>query len=123
MWCKGSKNANGVSAWIDCCVTTAASPDVKEAAIQQAIDKYNWNRELLEFYYSLTALDGTSPVTPIVDFKGGLGTVSDGSGAENPVQSLTALVYLQGESFTSLREQHEPAILAAIDDVNKAING
>ena len=121
MWCKGSDNAAGVSAWIDCCVTTSASPDVKEAAIQQAIDKYSWNRELLEFIYSLTALDGTSPVTPIVDFKGGLGSVSDGSASENPVQSLTALVYFKGESYTSLRETHEPAITAAIDDINKAI--
>lgn len=120
MWCKGSTNAAGVSAWIDCNVTVSVDPKVKEAGIQQSIDKYNWNRELLEFYYSLTALDGTSPVTPIVDFKGGLGTVSDASATENPIQSLTNLVYLTGESFTSLREQHEPAINAAIDDINKA---
>ena len=122
MWCKGSTNAAGVSAWIDCCVTTSGDPNVKEAAIQQAIDKYNWNRELLEFIYSLCALDGTSPVTPIVDFKGGLGTVSDSSATEAPVQSLTNQVYLLGESYTSLRETHEPAILAAIDDINKAVS-
>ena len=77
---------------------------------------------MLEFIYSLCALDGTSPVTPIVDFKGGLGTVSDSSATEAPVQSLTNQVYLLGESYTSLRETHEPAILAAIDDINKAVS-
>lgn len=121
MWCKGSTNANGVSAWIDCCVTTSSDPGVKEAAISKAMEDYSWNRELLEFIYSLCALDGTSPVTPIVDFKGGLGTVSDSSATEAPVQSLTNLVYLTGESYTTLRDTHEPAIQAAIDDVNKAI--
>lgn len=121
MWCKGSTNSAGVSAWIDCCATTAQDPEVKEAAIEQAIEKYGWERDTLEFIYSLCALDGTSPVTPIVDFKGGLGTVSDSSACEAPVQSLTNMVYLAGESFTQLRETHNPAIQAAIDDVNAAI--
>ena len=121
MWCKGSKNPNGVSAWIDCCVTASQDPTVKEAAIDQAVDKYGWNKEVLQFIYSLCALDGSSPVTPIVDFKNGLGAVSDTSAAEAPIQSLTSMVYLTGETFTSLRETHEPAIQAAIYNINKAI--
>ena len=122
MWCKGSKNQAGVQAWIDCCATTAMDPEVKAAGRQQAIENYNWNPENLDFIMSLTALDGTSPVVPLVDFKSGLGAVSDGSACENPIQSLTNLVYLTGESFVQLREQHNPAIQAAIDDVNEAIS-
>jgi multiple sugar transport system substrate-binding protein len=121
MWCKGSKNEEGVKAWIDCCATAAQDPDVKEASIQQAIENYNWSRDNLEFIYSLTTLDGSSPLKFLIDFKGGLGTVSDGSGCENPVQSLTNLVYLTGESYVQLRETHNPAISAAIDDINAAI--
>ncbi len=121
MWCKGSKNENGVKAWIDCCATAAMDEGVKEAGIQQSIENYNWSRDNLEFIYSLTTLDGSSPVTPAVDFKGGLGTVSDGSACENPIQSLTNLPYLTGESFVQLREQHLPAIQGAIDDINAAI--
>lgn len=121
MWAKGSDYADGVAAWIDCCVTAAQDDSVTETAKQQSIDKYGWSRDNLDFIYSLTKLDGTSPVTPTVDFKSGLGTVSDGSATENPIQSLTNLVYLTGESYTQLRETHNPAIQAAIDEINAAI--
>ncbi len=121
MWVKGSKNENGVKAWLDCCVTASNDESIREASIQQAIDNYGWSRENLEFYYSLTTLNGTSPVTPIVEFKGGLGAVSDGSGVTNPIQSLTNLPYLTGDSFIQLRETHLPAIQSAIDEINAAI--
>ena len=121
MWCVGSKNPTGVAAWIDCCVTAAQDPEVREAGKKQAIEKFKWSEHNLDFIYSLTALDGTSPVTPVVDFKGGLGEVSDGSACENPVQSLTNMVYLTGESFTELRATHEAQILDAIDKINAAI--
>lgn len=121
MWCKGSTNKEGVKAYIDCCATAALDPTVKEASIKQRIKNKGWQREDLEFYYSLVALDGSSPVTPIIDFKGGLGAVSDGSGCENPIQSLTNLVYLTGDSFVTLRGTHNPAIQAAIDDINAMI--
>lgn len=123
MWCKGSDYADGVAAWLDCSVTAAQDEKVIETAKLQAIENYGWTRDNIDFYYSLTALDGTSPVTPIVDFKGGLGTVSDGSATENPIQSLTNLVYLTGESYTQLRETHNPAIQAAIDEINASIQG
>ncbi len=121
MWCKGSTNEAGVKAYIDCCATAALDPSVKEASIKQRIKNKGWQREDLEFYYSLVALDGSSPLTPAIDFKGGLGAVSDGSATQNPIQSLTNMVYLTGESFTTLRETHNPAIQAAIDDVNAMI--
>ena len=121
MWCVGSKNPNGVAAWMDCCVTAAQDPEVREAGKKQAKEKFKWSDYNLDFIYSLTALDGTSPVTPVVDFKGGLGTVSDGSACQNPIQSLTNMVYLAGESFTELRATHEAAINAAIDEINAAI--
>lgn len=121
MWCVGSKNPNGVAAWIDCCVTAAQDPEVREAGKQQQKDKFGWTDYNLDFIYSLTALDGTSPVTPIVDFKGGLGTVSDASAMQNPIQSLTNMVYLAGESFTELRATHEAQIEDAINQINNNI--
>lgn len=121
MWVKGSQNKDGVKAWIDCCAAAAMDDGVKEASIEQAVENFGWNRDNLDFYYSLTTLDGSSPLTPIVEFKGGLGSVSDGSGVNNPIQSLTNLPYLTGDSFVQLRETHLPAIQAAIDDINEAI--
>lgn len=121
MWCVGSKNPEGVAAWIDCCVTASQDPEVRAASKKQQKERFNWSDYNLDFIYSLTALDGTSPVTPIADFKGGLGTVSDGSSTRNPIQSLTNMVYLAGESFTELRATHEAQILDAIDQINSAI--
>lgn len=127
MWCKGSTNRNGVKAWIDCSATAAMDPKTTEAAKQQSIDNptKQWTAELLDFLYPLYKLDGTSPVTPIVEYKTGLGpSVYDSQKGESPVPSLTSYMYLGGEdtsSFVQLRETHESAINAAIDDLNKRL--
>lgn len=104
MWCKGSDYADGVAAWIDCCATTAADPDTAEAATKQYMEKYNWSKENLEFINSLTKLDGTSPITPIFDFKNGLGSdISSNDTSESNVEQLTKYVYLQGDqTYTQL---------------------
>lgn len=122
MWVKGSDNQDGVAAWIDCCVTASQDPAVREAAKAQQKENYGWSDYNLDAIYDWTSLDGSSPLTPIFDFKGGLGSVSDASATENPVQSLTNLVYLTGDqSYTQLRAEHEPAIQAAIDEINEYI--
>ena len=118
MWIKGSDYADGVAAWYDCLITTSGSPEVREAGIKQNMENYNWSRENLEFMYDMTTLDGSSPLTWVVDFKSGLGKVSDGSACENPIQSLTNLPYLTGDSYIQKREEHNPAIQAAIDEIN-----
>lgn len=121
MWVKGSENKEGVMAWIDCCATVVNDPDVQKASYDQAIENYSWSTSNLDFYYELVALDGTSPVTPLADFKGGLGTVSDGSSAQNPIQSLTNLPYLDGSSYVQLREEHNGQIQDAIDTINEKL--
>ena len=122
MWCKGSTNANGVAAWLDCCVTASQDPAVREAAKAQQKENYGWSDYNLDAYYEWTDLN-TTTLTPIFDFKGGLGTVSDGSACENPIQSLTNMVYLTGDkTYTQLRTEHEPAIQAAIDEINTYIS-
>lgn len=121
MWVKGSDNPNGVAAWLDCQVTASQDPAVKEAAKQQRKENYGWTDYNLDAYYEWISLDNDT-FTYIIDFKGGLGSVSDTSSTENPVQSLTNLVYLTGEkTYTQLRAEHEPAIQAAIDEINEAL--
>ena len=122
MWCTGSKNKNGVKAWFDCCATAAMANSAKQTNINNAVENYKWSKDNIEFIYSLTALDGSSPVTPIVDYKGGLGKVSDGSSVDNPIQSLTDMPYLYGDSFAELREQQIQVIQDAIDEKNNWLN-
>ncbi len=122
MWVKGSDNAEGVAAWLDCCVTTYQDPAVREAVKYRTKDNYGWSDENLDNIYAWTDLRN-SPLTPIFDFKHGLGAVSDASAVENPIQSLTNVVYMTGDStYTQLREAHNPAIQAAIDELNEYID-
>lgn len=123
MWVKGSKNPNGVKAWIDCSVTASLDPKTTEAAKQQMIDDptKQWTRELLDFLYPLYKLDGSSPVYPVAEFRTGLPyPVYDSNASQSPVASLTDFIYID-ESFTTLRDTHESVIQAAIDDMNKEL--
>jgi len=125
MWVKGSTNRNGVKAWIDCSATAAMDPATTEAAKTQAINdpKRNWTKELLDFLYPLYKLDGSSPITAIVEFKTGLGpSVYDSQSGDCPINCLAGYPYLTGaESFVTLRETNEPAINAAIEEINARI--
>ncbi len=122
MWVKGSDNAAGVAAWLDCCVTTYQDPAVREAVKAQRKENYGWSDENLDNIYEWTDLRD-SPLTPIFDFKHGLGAVSDASAVENPIQSLTNVVYTTGGStYSQLREMHNPAIQASIDELNEYID-
>lgn len=123
MWVKGSTNRNGVKAWIDCSATAALDPETTEAAKQQMIDNptKQWTRELLDFLYPLYKLDGSSPVTPVAEFRTGIPyPVYDSNASESPVASLTDFIYID-ESFTTLRDTHESTIQAALDDLNKQL--
>ena len=124
MWCKGSTNDAGVAAWIDCSVTSSLDPAVTAASKQQSKDKNGWTDYNLDFIYSQTTLDGTSKLTPIFDFKNGIGTdVADAGKAESPVESLTKTVFLTGEkTYTQLREENFATIDTRINELNDAIS-
>ncbi len=123
MWCKGSTNSSGVAAWIDCNVTSSLDPAVVEASKKQVKEKNGWSDYNLDFIYSQTTLDGTSKLTPVFDFKNGIGTdVADAGRAESPVECLTKFVFLTGEStYTQLREENFATINARVEELNEAI--
>ena len=123
MWCKGSTNEAGVKAWIDCCVTSALDPAVTAASKAQAKEKNGWTDYNLDFIYSQTSLNGTSKLTPIFDFKNGLGSdIASADTADSNVEQLTKYVYIQGEqTYTQLREANFAVIDARINEINEAI--
>ena len=123
MWCKGSTNDAGVAAWIDCNVTASLDPATTAASIAQSKEKNGWSDYNLDFIYSQTTLDGTSKLTPIFDFKNGLGTdIASADTADSNVEQLTKYVYIQGEqSYTQLREANFAVIDARINEINEAI--
>ena len=123
MWCKGSTNDAGVAAWIDCNVTASLDPATTATSIAQSKEKNGWSDYNLDFIYSQTTLDGTSKLTPIFDFKNGLGTdIASADTADSNVEQLTKYVYIQGEqSYTQLREANFAVIDARINEINEAI--
>lgn len=124
MWCKGSTNANGVAAWIDCCVTTSLDDKVTAASRKQAKTKYGWSDYNLDFIYSQSTLDGTSKITPIFDFKNGIGNdIADAGRAESPVEALTKTVYLSGEkTYAQLNAEYFTQIDTRVNEINEKIS-
>lgn len=123
MWVKGSQNPEGVQAWYDCCVTTAQDKTLHEASNAKMIKnpKQNYTQEILDFLDELYGYNGESPVVPIVEFRTGLGpNVNDGN-MESPVNAIVSQVYILGDSFVQLRDEHESAILSAMEDINDRI--
>ena len=123
MWVKGSKNPTGVQAWLDCCVTCAKDDALHQASNEKLIKnpKQNYTQEILDFLDMLYGYKTESPVTPIVDFRTGLGpNVNDGN-MESPVNAVISQVYILGDSFVQLRDENEGAILKAIEDINAKI--
>ena len=125
MWVKGSKNAAGVQAWLDCCVTCAQDKTLHEASNQKMIKnpKQGYTQEILDFLDYLYGYDNESPLTPIADFRTGLGPLAYGNGnTEDPVNACLSIPYLTGESsFVTLRDENESIILQAIKDINDKI--
>lgn len=125
MWVKGSKNPEGVQAWLDCKVTSSVDKTLHDASNAKMIKnpKQNYTKEIIDFLDTLYGYYGDCPVTPIVDFCTGLGpsvsTDSEGKDSgQAPVKALTSEVYLQGESFTQLRETNKPPIETRINEIN-----
>ena len=120
MWVKGSKNAPGVQAWLDCKVTSAADKTLHDASNAKMIKnpKQNYTKEIIDFLDTLYGYYGNCPVTPVVDFSTGLGPSVSADDGEAPIKALTFQVYLIGESYVQLREENEGLILGAINDIN-----
>lgn len=125
MWVKGSTNAAGVQAWLDCCITCAQDKTLHEASNAKMIKnpKQGYTQEILDFLDYLYGYNGDSPLTPIADFRTGLGPNAVGQGnTEDPVNACLSIPYLTGEdSFVTLRDANEGIILQAIKDINDRI--
>ncbi len=120
MWCKGSKNSAGVAAWIDCCAVASFDKKVTKENIKSQKDKYGWSDYNLDLIYSQTALDGTGKLTPVFEFKNGLGDISDTNSIDSPVQQLTKYVYLTGkQTYDQLREANFSVIDTRINEIDR----
>lgn len=124
MFVKGSANKEGVQAWYDCCITCSQDETLKKVSDEKMIKnpKQNYTQEILDFLNPLYKLDGTSPLTPIVEMAEGLGpSAFDSATGTGPVVDITHLPYMQGDSFVQLRDEYESVLLKAVEDINNKI--
>lgn len=124
MWVRGSKNPSGVQAYLDCCVVTALDPEVAAASKAKSQEDDGWTDYNYDFIQAMTKTDGSSPLTPVFDFREGLGRGVSDDVAESPANAPIKMVYLTGDqTYTELREQNAPIINARIDEINAALAG
>lgn len=123
MWVKGSKNPEGVQAWFDCEVTSSNDMALHEASNAKSIrnTKTGYTQEILDFLDVLHGYKGECPVTPVAEYRTGLGPNVDDGTMDCPVGGVVGKVYILGESFTQTRDEYEGAIQKAIDDINAKI--
>ena len=123
MWCKGSTNKNGVAAWIDCGVTTALDPKTTAGTKELLKDRYNWTDYNLDFIYSQTSLDGSSMLTPVFEFKNGIGTdIANAGDLDSPVMALTTKVALTGDmTYDQVCNEYFAVIDARVKEINKKL--
>lgn len=117
MWCKGSKNKNGVAAYLSCVAATAGSSAAKSSAKDAALES-GWSGKNWDLVASLT-----SKLTPVIDMKNGIGAdVSDPGSVDSNVQQLTDYVYIFGDSFDEIRKKNFDIINSRIDEINSVMN-
>lgn len=124
MLCGGAQNKEGFAAWNLCCMATAFDEEAAKLSDEKImIDYKGYTQEILDHLRSLQFDD---ILTPVFDFKGGIGTdIVDGT-ADDPVNALTSHPYLDGlggpdgtsATFSSLREQYIGTVQDRIDKLN-----
>ena len=124
MLCGGAQNKEGFAAWNLCCMDTAFDKEAEKVGDEQMMhNNLGFTQELLDHMRSLQ-FDGV--LTPVFDFKNGIGQdVVEGT-ADDPITSLTEHPYLDGKggpdgadaTFSSLREANYGTVMDRIDKLN-----
>lgn len=124
MLCGGAQNKEGFAAWNLCCMATAFDKEAEKVGDEQMMhNNLGFTQELLDHMRSLQ-FDGV--LTPVFDFKNGIGQdVVEGT-ADDPITSLTEHPYLDGKggpdgadaTFSSLREANYGTVMDRIDKLN-----
>ena len=112
----GSKNANGFKAWTQCAIIAVHDPEMKVVGREKAKDNFGWTNLQLE------AMDAIRDLTPVWDFKNGIGEDVCGVTWASPVENLTKPIVTEGATYTQLREENRGAIEARIDDINATVD-
>ena len=126
MLVKGSQNTEGFTAWTQCLLATARDDETGRLSREQLKANYDYSDELLDLFEEMQTTD---KLTPVFDFKGGIGQdVVDSSTMYNPVDVLTQAPYLTGvdadgnaTTFSKLRQENEGTIMNRVNDLNNSV--
>ena len=113
----GAQNIDGFKAW-----TMSAAIAAQDAAMLQQ------NRDKLKKDWGYTDKqlkareDIIDTLVPVWDFKNGIGEDLGLATGESPVENLTKMVYMWGESYTQMRSENRAKIDLRIIEINDAFN-
>lgn len=125
MFVAGSDNAAGFKAWVMCQRAVVGDEAVTEASHEQMKENYDYTDEILDW---LDELQYGGVLTPVFDFKTGLGQDFDSGLNEDPITSITYIPYMNGldadgnpATFASQREANNGAINDRIAQLNASL--
>ena len=126
MLVSGSKNTAGFSAWTQCVIATAYDKETARISREQIKANYDYSDELLDLFDEMQYGD---VLTPVFDFKGGIGQdIVNSATVYNPVTMLTEVPYLncldeksEPTTFSKLRDENVGRIRTRIDELNATI--
>lgn len=124
MLCGGAPNPTGVAAWNCCQMSTAYDKNGEMVSREQL--KTNYEGYTDEWFEWLNHVKFDKVLTPVFDFKGGIGQdLVDSNAAENVVDGILNIPYLEMvneegivKTFAQVRQENEGAINDRLNALN-----
>jgi multiple sugar transport system substrate-binding protein len=117
MLVRGSQNRDGFKAWTMCALIANQDEQMIAFGREKMTADFGWTE------HQITTLEKIrTDLTPVFDFKNGIG--SDVSNAEraSPVENLTKPVIIHGLTYTQQRETFRNVITRRINDINNNVS-
>ncbi|MCL1788761.1 MAG: extracellular solute-binding protein [Oscillospiraceae bacterium] len=111
----GSKNRDGFKAWTQCSIVANFDEEMKKHGRDKAKQDYKWTDTHLDILEKIRTL------TPVWDFKNGIGADVSDPVLDSPVEKLSKPVIVLGESYTQMRGENKGIIEARLKEMNAKV--
>ncbi|MCL2071878.1 MAG: extracellular solute-binding protein [Oscillospiraceae bacterium] len=112
----GSQNKDGFKAWTQASIVANYDEVMMQIGREKAMSDYKWTPKHLDI------LEAIRKLTPVWDFKNGIGPDVSDATIDSPVENLTKPVIMTGASYTQLRGENSGPIIARIAEINATVS-
>ncbi|MCL1902913.1 MAG: extracellular solute-binding protein [Oscillospiraceae bacterium] len=112
----GSENKDGFRAWTQCSIIANFDPEMKKQGREKAKEDYKWTDAHLD------TLEKIRDLSPVWDFKNGIGADISDPVLDSPVENLSKPIIVLGESYTKMRSEYRGVIEARLAEMNASVS-